>query len=679
MRRAARVSRSPMSAPRNDEHGEGVARRVQRTIRILKIALPLAFFGFILLIVLSFNRSKVRDKQAGEPVAVTRTGEKPAAESKIFDDTQTIAGRLAMHIHARRVVAYRSGWNTLEEVQLTVYRPTGLKYDIICPNAEFNSQTKEANLKGGVKVTSSDGVEVTTAEMHYDGNRLTNRIPVQFRIDRWTGNAGGLDMDVPGETLRLFARLNATMTPETPGEAPMTIASQEGTFRRKENDVTFEQHVVVTHGADRLTCDHSIGHFTTDRKRLVSLEGNGHVFIVMAAAANPGEDLGGRKEITCERFNTEIGPDGQISAINGFGDAGVAHAVLEGPPKRDLTANRFRVSLVNRAVNDMKADDHVVMHEFMPVVRQVNGDHLTVIFDQKTHKATASIIDGNFKYHDPTHDATAMRATYDIAQDRVLLTAEQGFDPTVVSEGDTLKAKQIEFSPKAQTAKGTGDVIAQLASKPGKVGASADATNIFPASRPVFINSDNLVMRQANKVSVFSGNVRAWQDYNVVMSQEMQVQGAGDQITARGNVRMTLYQESDTSKKSPILASSEQLLAHKSERRIDLLGNVKINDETHSMTSEKSAFFFDTNKKLDHVESDGKIVLVEKQTNRKGTGDKALYKVPQRMVYITGNPATATDPTGTLSGQQIKFDLARNKVEVVSPTTQTQGTYKPTQ
>ena len=44
--------------------------------------------------------------------------------------------------------------------------------------------------------------------------------------------------------------------------------------------------------------------------------------------------------------------------------------------------------------------------------------------------------------------------------------------------------------------------------------------------------------------------------------------------------------------------------------------------------------------------------------------------------HITGNPATATDPTGTLTGQQIKFDLARNKVEVVSPTTQTQGTYK---
>ncbi|HJW96143.1 MAG TPA: LPS export ABC transporter periplasmic protein LptC [Thermoanaerobaculia bacterium] len=651
---------------------------MQRTIRILKIVIPIAFFGFVLLLVFSFNRRKIPDKAATEPVLTNRPG-KAQVESKIFDDTQTIAGRIAMHIHAQRVVSFVGGWNTLEDVSLTIYRPTGLQYQILCPNAEFNSATKEANLKGGVKVTSSDGVEVTTAEMHYDGNRLTNKIPVQFKIDRWTGNAGGLDMDVPAETLRLFAKLNATMTPETKDEAMMTIASEEGTFRRKENDVTFEQHVVVTRAADRLNCDHAVGKFTIDRKRLMALEGNGHVLMVMAAVANPGENLGGQKEITCERFNSEIGPDGQISALNAFGDAGIAHAIIEGPPKRDVVANRFRVSLVNRAVNDMKADDHVVMKELGPVTRQVTGDHLTVLFDQATHKATSSIVEGNFKYHDPTHDATAMRANYDIVNDRVVLTADQGFDPTVVSEGDTLKAKLIEFSPKGQTAKATGEVIAQLASKPGKASASADSTNIFPANRPVFINSDSLLMRQANKVSVFSGNVRAWQDYNTVMCQEMTVTGAGDTITARGNVRMTLYEESDTAKKAPILASSDQLLARKTERRADMTGNVKMNDATHSMTSEKSAFFFDTNKKLDHVESEGKIVLIEKATNRKGTGDKAIYQVAKHLAYITGNPATATDPTGTLTGQQIKFDLARNKVEVVSPTSQTQGTYKPSQ
>src|SRR5439155_969361 len=105
-------------------------------------------------------------------------------------------------IRARRVVAFQSGWNTLEDVQLTIFRPTGLTYELVCPQAQFNSTTKEADAKGGVKVTSSDGVEITTAEIHFDGNRLTNHIPLQFTIDRWKGHAGALDLDVQSEQLR---------------------------------------------------------------------------------------------------------------------------------------------------------------------------------------------------------------------------------------------------------------------------------------------------------------------------------------------------------------------------------------------------------------------------------------------------------------------------------------------
>jgi lipopolysaccharide transport protein LptA len=653
-----------------------VATRVQQTIRILKVVLPIVFFGFIAILVLNFNRSKSRDKPASDPVVVKRSGEKARVESKIFDDTQTIAGRVAMHIHAQRVVAYVSGWNTLENAQLTIYRPNGLTYNLVCPDAEFNSQTKEANAKGGVKLTSSDGVTITTAEMHYDGNRLTNRIPVQFTIDRWTGHAGALDMDVPGETLRLFDKVNATMTPLTAAEAAMTVAGDEGVFRRKDNDVAFNRNVVITRAADRLACDHTVGRFTMDRKHLMALDGNGHVVINMAAAANPGEDLGGRKEITCERFASEVGPDGQISAINALGEAGVAHAVIDGPPKRDLTAHNFRIALANRAVSEMRADENVLMRELAPAPRQINGDHLTVIFDQPTHKASAAIIDGNFKYHDAKNDATAMHANYDIPNDRVLLTAAPGFDPTVIADGNTLKAKQIEFSPRGGTSKANGSVIAQLNSKGTTSGPAADGTNLFPAGKPVFVNSDTLLLRQQNKTAVFSGKVRAWQDMNWLMSQEMQVTGSGEMITAKGDVRMTLYQESDTSKRSPILARGDQLLARKNDRRMELTGNVKIDDEQRTMTSEKAVFFFDANKKLDRVDAEGKIVLVERPTNRKGTGDRAVYQVTRKMVFITGAPATAVDPTGTLSGQEIKFDLARNKVEVVSPTQQTQGTYK---
>ena len=47
------------------------------------------------------------------------------------------------------------------------------------------------------------------AEIRYDGTRLMNDIPVTFKIDRWTGNAGALDMDVQSETMRLFKNVTA--------------------------------------------------------------------------------------------------------------------------------------------------------------------------------------------------------------------------------------------------------------------------------------------------------------------------------------------------------------------------------------------------------------------------------------------------------------------------------------
>lgn len=664
---------------------------MQRTIRTLRVALPLAFFGFILLIVLSWHRGKPhKDKSGAVPVTSTmRPVDKPQVESTTFEDTQTIAGRVAMHVKATRLVAFTSGWNTLEDVQLTIYRPTGLTWELHCPQAQFNSNTKEAEVKGGVQLTSSDGVQITSAEMHYDGNRLTNHIPVQFKIDRWVGRAGALDLDIQGEMLRLTDDIDATLQPAKPGEAPMRLLSHEVIYRRKENNVDFTSKVVMTRALDRLNADHVMGRFTADRQGLTALEGQGHVLIAMggndSGATKPGSiSLTGRKDITCDRFFSDLGADGQISGITAVGDTAPVHAVLEGPEKRDLVAKTMRVGLANKVVTDLKADGAVVMHETAPVAREMTAEHMTVFFDATSHRATNAALIDNFKYKDPRNQANAVRAHYDIENDRVVLSADPGFNPSVVTDGQTLKANVIEFSPRAGTARASGAVIAQLASK--QSGPSADSTNVFPAGKPVFVNSDAVTMRQANKLAVFTGNVRAWQDTNTIFAQELQVQGAGEMITARGNVRTFLYNAATTAttataataeaRKTPMTSKSEQLIARKNERRIDLEGSVQITDDQRQLNSEKASFFFDAAHQIEKVQSETKVVLLEGATQRKATGDKATYLVGQRMVYVDGAPATVTTPTGTMSGQQISLDLARNKVDIVSPTGPTKATHK---
>jgi lipopolysaccharide transport protein LptA len=130
-------------------------------------------------------------------------------------------------------------------------------------------------------------------------------------------------------------------------------------------------------------------------------------------------------------------------------------------------------------------------------------------------------------------------------------------------------------------------------------------------------------------------------------------------------------------RKTPMQTRSDNLAAHKLERRIDLSGNVKIDDEQRHMTGEKASFYFDANRKMDHVDAEGKITFVDESTGRKGTGDKAIYQVAKRLVFLYGSPATITDPSkGNESGEQIAIDLARNKVEIADPKG-TKGTYKP--
>ena len=653
---------------------------MQRTIRVLRVALPIVFFGFVLIIAFSWRHGKPhKDKSTTQPVTSTmRPADKPKGESKKFEDTQTVAGRVAMHIVAERVISYVSGWNTLENVHLTIYRPTGLTYELVCPQAQFNSDTKEADAKGGVRVTSSDNVEIITAEIHYDGNHLTNHIPVSFKVDRWIGNAGALDLDVPGESLRLFERVDANMAPADPGEAPMNVKTVEAIFRRQQNTVDFDREVIVTREVERMNADHVVGRFTPDRKALTSLEGFGKITIVagastpMMASSGGRPEAAGRKEITCDHFWTDLGPTGQIAAINAAGTP--AHAVLEGSPTRDLVALTFKVRIDNKTVSEMQAHGGVVMKEPPPTARQMNADHLTVMFDPRTHQAASAVAEGSFKYKDPRNEASAVRAHYDIGNDKVVLSAEPGYDPTVVTDGETLKAKLIEFSPRAGTAKATGSVIAQLVGKPS--GPSADATTLFPAARPVYINSDVVTIRQANKSAIFNGNVRAWQETNALFADEMQVQGAGDSITARGNVRTFLYNTSSNfaaeARKTPMKSRSEQLIARKTDRRIDLSGSVQIDDEQRHLASERASLFFDPNKRVERVEAEGKVVLTEEPTQRKAAGDKATYLVTKRLVYIYGSPATVTAPNETISGLQISIDLARNKVEVISPS----GTHK---
>ena len=164
---------------------------------------------------------------------------------------------------------------------------------------------------------------------------------------------------------------------------------------------------------------------------------------------------------------------------------------------------------------------------------------------------STALIEGNLEYRDPRNRATAERGTFDFLADRAVLTSVPGVLPTLETDGSKLSANRIEMSPRSGILKAEGAVRGSFRSNP--VSATAEGTGIFPQSKePMYVNADALILAQKEQSAHFTGNVRAWQDENVLRSRELKIEQGGETLTARGDVRALLYNAREREAKGPV-------------------------------------------------------------------------------------------------------------------------------
>ncbi|MEO8216035.1 MAG: LPS export ABC transporter periplasmic protein LptC [Acidobacteriota bacterium] len=651
---------------------------MQNGIRLLRLTLPVLFVAFLVILGLSYtsNRRDDRSGDASRAVPPVRSNDKAQLVSYNFEDTQTIGGRVVSRIKAKQTVGFVSGWYELKDVVLTVYRESGTVYELAAPQAQFQVKSKEASLAGGVLVTSNDGLMVQTNEIRFDGNQLTNHMPVQFSIDRWKGQAGGVNVDVRQQMMRLSGQVTATLSPGSPGAGePMTIEAREALFLRQQNRVNFDGDVTVRRRTDTVRSDKAFAQLDQNQKQLVALEGSGKVRAAMQGglAAAAGTPSGGRKTLVAENFTTEFGPEGTIRALNVNGGPIPAQAVLDGPPVRTVTAQTFRALFEESQISELKAIGGMRLVESARTITARSG---TVYFDRNTRQASSVVVDGDVRFVDPRLSGTSDRVNYDLVGGSVVLTAIPGGQPVVTTDGQTLKGDVISARLNEGVVRVTKNVSARIMPKSG--GASASGTGVFPSAQvPVYVNSDTATLKRDGQTGYFKGNVRAWQDRNTLLGGDLLIQGQGDLIQSSDGVRLILYNTRGLQKSGPILGRGDKLMARKSEQKIDLTGNVQIDEEGRTLNAQQATFHFDNAHRIQKVESVGNVRLTESTTGRKGTGEAANYQVSDQIIILTGSPAVVTEPKGTLRGQQIVFDLARNKVDVRSGTNASENTYNP--
>jgi lipopolysaccharide transport protein LptA len=651
---------------------------MHQTVKVLRVALPIVFVAFAALIVVFYTERRAEPGRGdGGVEAPNRAGDYPRLISYEFEDTQTLGDRVISRIRAEKTVGFQSGWYTLDNVELEIYRESGGVYTMTARSAEFNADSKEAQAEGGVLVRSDDGLEIRTESIVFDGRRLTNRIPVHFRVNRWSGTARGADLDVEAEILRLGEGVRVAFDGIAP-QPRIDLRSEDAIFHRNRGTTVFEGDVVLDRAGDTFRSVRVEAEVDQERNRLISLEGEGQVVISIRSESDlvaGGGGPGGDTTVDSDRFVTRFDGDGAVRAVEVIGEQQRVKAVLASEPVRMIESSTMRVIFENGRASSVEAFGGAALTEESTVARRATGERIVVHLDLRTGNATSAIFDGGVRYSDVANQATAERAVYDIREGTVRLAAVPGSAPTLSSDGQRVSADEIVIENARGILRGKGRVITRIVSGEGV--ASRGDSAMFPAGDgPIFVNSDGLVIRQQDEYAAFSGNVRAWQGSNTLFADELEIGSAGETILARGNVRSILANTGEK-QSQPVKSRSGRLLAKRAERRLELSDDVEIDSEGRRLTSDRAIFSFDAAQQLEKVEAVGNVRLKESATGRSGSGTRATYTIDAETILLEGSPAEMQEARGGIKGSQIIFDMKRNRVDVLQGDSPTEATYNP--
>ena len=315
------------------------------------------------------------------------------------------------------------------------------------------------------------------------------------------------------------------------------------------------------------------------------------------------------------------------------------------------------------------------------------ADKLDVAFDSDGG-VQKLVQTGNFQYHEPPakpdtggRAAFGDKATYTPGDQILVLTGS----PRVIDGGMTTTANLVRMNRQSGDAWADGDVKTTYSElKPQPNGA------LLATQDPIHVTAEHMASRQQPSIAHYTGNVRLWQDSNVVRAPKIDFDQDTRTMTAFGDnhqhVLSLFIQQSADGKQTPIEVIADKLTYIDAERKARYTGNVWAKSADSTINAQQIDIYLkeagdqklasakpsaatlpgaDGPSKIDHMVATGKVVVVE--PNRRAVGDQLVYTADDGKYYLTGKSPSIFDATrGTVWGDSLTFYSRDDKVLVES-------------
>src|SRR5262245_49065882 len=247
-----------------------------------RIASLLLLVGAIVVIVAAFIRARKHAPLTGVEKGPPVLAGKVTSITEDYKWFKSEGGREKFRILAAKDIAYDDGRHELEKVDLTAFgAEPGKSLRVVADRGSYLRDQSLVTFTGNVKVTSNDGLEVTTESLTYEQQSETARTeaPVRFRRGALSGSSVGATLFSKDHALILPQNphiISADSDPNKKGAQPIEIRGDRASHTQNDGVVKFEGNVNLTQGERQGRADVATGFVNPQTKKIERIEMRGN-------------------------------------------------------------------------------------------------------------------------------------------------------------------------------------------------------------------------------------------------------------------------------------------------------------------------------------------------------------------------------------------------------------------
>jgi LPS export ABC transporter protein LptC len=582
--------------------------------RIARLAIAVFVLVFTAIVVVKLRRPP---KPSATAQTTPRVDEKSVAElgpltHTITDDN----GKIQYTINAKRSLTYADGRQLLEDAEIILpdrngrtMKVHGGSMELVIPQGG-DGKPQTVLVTKGVKLTSDDGLEVTSDQANYDKRTAVVTIPgaVQFTKGRLTGSGVGATYDQNRNVLWLLDRATLNVKADATGAGAAEATAKGMGMARNEHFVRLVENAHIVGEGRTLDAKEIVLQLLPDDSTLQSVAMRGNSRITGSGGASGADTMSGRdidltyapdgrtlqtaklvenavlqftaegstRKVSATAIDLTMGPDGStMTALNAS-----QNVTLDLPATADAPAKRITSATLNaggpKGLQTATFAGGVLYRELKtagcgaPPPSERTARSLRLIVQTQPGLGAVQTADfrGNVHIVDAETVADAPRAVHQVAEDSFDLSLSPG-DPgpqPSLNDGRVLVyARTINFNIGTKKLRADTDVRSSVQPSRGEPakgappaqgkgrGATQDSAkmpSMLEQDQPVSATSAKMDYDGAAGVATYTGQAKLWQEKTQVQGDVIVVDDKSGNLTAGGHVRSVMFfDEVDTATK----------------------------------------------------------------------------------------------------------------------------------